>query len=255
MLDANKSIDGSREAFGANTRYCVGLQEWQHEEHCHFSRYIGQGTRGVRDMKTQGNLYNGEVRTVQDDGEVPHDKDTSGVQDAAGTDHNAMPMNGPGGLRRLAYRTLKGRCSPVWIGSATKAQLISALNGEINETAEANARFDADSNDDGLAAVIARAIQHHLQVQAEVEIDEERVREIAREELQGHAKAVVVQRPDGERVNVGVQHKQFEVLLQLLAADVPVYLVGPAGSDGQLLRLAANLSARSPLLAGPGTNL
>ena len=234
MLDANKSIDGSREAFGADTRYGVGLQEWQHEEHCHFSRNARQGTRGMM-VKTQGNLYNGEVRTLQDGTEVQHDKDNSGVQEPAGVDYSALPMNGTGGLRRLAYRALKGRCSPVWIGNANKAQLIAALNGEINETADVNARFDA-GNDDGLAAVIARAVQDHLNLQTEVEMDEERVRAIAREELD-NIKPIKVELPSGEIRNIGRQHPLFPKLLKMLTSRQPhngnwlnVFLPGPAGS-------------------------
>lgn len=41
---------------------------------------------------------------------------------------------------------------------------------------------------------------------------------------------ITVVLPDGQRHDVGVQHKQFDVLLKLVAARVNAFLVGPAGS-------------------------
>jgi hypothetical protein len=69
------------------------------------------------------------------------------------------------------------------------------------------------------------------------QLDESRVRELvelafAKAESEGRfgARQLVVSVNDAPGVEVGIQHREFDVLLQLIAARIPVYMVGAAGS-------------------------
>jgi len=62
------------------------------------------------------------------------------------------------------------------------------------------------------------------------QIDEDKVRALVSAMFEAHKKEIVVTLPDGERKDVGVQHKEFENVLKLVSMRMDVFLVGPAGS-------------------------
>ena len=133
-------------------------------------------------------------------------------------------------LRRIAREQELG--SGLWIAGASKSALVSALStGEVSDVAESNKRYD-DANTDSLASVIAAAVQSHLNITPELDVEEVKriAREIVREELPNTVKTIELKATGKPSVNVGVQHEQFPVLLQMIGANIPVYLVGPAGS-------------------------
>ncbi len=91
-----------------------------------------------------------------------------------------------------------------------------------------------------LADAIARAIEGKVKASG---IDEEKVREIASEttttmmqevveeiKKRRAPKEIVVVTPDQKKLEIGVQHKQFETLLKLAQLRMNSFLVGPAGS-------------------------
>jgi len=61
-------------------------------------------------------------------------------------------------------------------------------------------------------------------------IDEEKVRSIIHDLFAAHKKEIVVTLPEGERREVGLQHREFENVLKLVSMRMDVFLVGPAGS-------------------------
>jgi len=131
----------------------------------------------------------------------------------------------------------------LWIAGASKAALVEAL--ETGAAPEAAANSNANSD---LASVIAAAVQSHLNITPELDVDE--VRRIAREEAQaaqaGAVRPVEVRVPGKAPVLVGVQHAQFDTLLQMIGADVPVYMVGPAGSGKTYSAESAALALSLP---------
>ena len=127
-----------------------------------------------------------------------------------------------------------------WIAVARRDVLVHAL-----ETGVPPANGDGQGVD--LAKAIAAAIQAHL---PEPTVNEDRVHEIIKAHLDTRAEAdearvkdaikaalgkavtrIVVEDVKTKAVrDMGVQHKCFEALLKAVSANVPVYLVGPAGS-------------------------
>ena len=81
-------------------------------------------------------------------------------------------------------------------------------------------------------------------------LDESRIIELIKEH-QPKAREIVIKPVDMPAINVGIQHKQFEKILQNAMARVPVMLVGPSGSGkthsaGQLAKaLKLNYEAMS----------
>jgi MoxR-like ATPase len=81
-----------------------------------------------------------------------------------------------------------------------------------------------------LAEIIAEAVANTGIVKAKG-IDREAVEKIVEEKVNLiHPRTVDVVRHDGVKVNVGVQHVQFDALLAAVAARRNVWLIGPAGS-------------------------
>lgn len=86
---------------------------------------------------------------------------------------------------------------------------------------------------DSLAEVIAAAVARTGLIKSEPvdSINREAVEEIVNERLAALApRTVEVVRFDGTKVDVGVQHVQFDALLAAVAARRNLWLVGPAGS-------------------------
>lgn len=87
---------------------------------------------------------------------------------------------------------------------------------------------------DDLSAVIAQAIARHLpQQETTAQIDESAVRAIVAAEMQSLMTPTIVtvaRVETGETKDMGVQHKQFPLLLQVIASGCNVWMSGPAGS-------------------------
>ena len=111
-------------------------------------------------------------------------------------------------------------------GDLIEAILSGHLNGH-STNGNGSSNHNGHANGD-LAAVIALAVQSHLNIKPD--FDESRVREIAREEAQGYVRQIEVKRVDGSKVNIGKAHRCFEALLAFLSCGQNVMLIGPAGS-------------------------
>ena len=109
------------------------------------------------------------------------------------------------------------------------------VRGEEAPVTEAEVVFTpavpAPAAPSGLESVIVEAIKPHLTSL----IDWEKVADIARTEARNVAPVrVEVARVNEPPKNMGVQHKRFPELLQMLAAGLNVWLVGPAGTGKTL---------------------
>ena len=117
------------------------------------------------------------------------------------------------------------------------------------ETPAPPVNFNGQAND--YLANLQSALQPLIGgIETKQAIDESRIIELIKEH-QPKAKEIIVKQVDMPAVNVGIQHKEFETILQNASARVPVMLVGPSGSGkthsaGQLAKaLKLNYEAMS----------
>lgn len=103
---------------------------------------------------------------------------------------------------------------------------------EAEETKQVTPPPPAPSGD--LFAGLASAIAPYLEQRIQGLVDESKVEAIVTKLFDGMifktVTTVEVKLPEQETRNIGVQHKQFPTLLQLVAARMNVWLPGPAGS-------------------------
>lgn len=111
--------------------------------------------------------------------------------------------------------------------NASKTELIHyMLTGEKLEKAT-NPGPGPDMSQ--LGAMLGALVSNHLQAQP-TQLDENRVKELINESLNGALKRIEVLLPTGKINPVGVQHFQFELLLKNAALRKHTMLTGPAGS-------------------------
>lgn len=124
--------------------------------------------------------------------------------------------------------------------SRALSQWISGKSGDGNDAdvdqdvVDGNVDSSLNGNaGDSLAEVIAAAVARTGLIKSEPanSINREAVEEIVNERLAALApRTVEVVRLDGTKIDVGVQHVQFDALLAAVAVRRNVWLVGPAGS-------------------------
>ncbi len=135
---------------------------------------------------------------------------------------STLPLSDLESMKHADLKTLvcqRGIGDAGWRQTARKAELVEALSTGVAPTSSGAARID-------LAAAIAEGIASYLPA-PDASLDEDRIREIIREE--SPVTRVEVQTARGATVDVGVQHKAFPTLLAAVQVG-PVMLVGPAGS-------------------------
>lgn len=112
----------------------------------------------------------------------------------------------------------------------------SRFSAELIDSSRIAAPAPVNGSSNGLLDAINAIIDQRL-AGYEAGIDEEKVREL----IERHAvRSIEITRPDMTRINVGRQHKQFEILLRMVSAVMPkpdgdhvrlnVWLAGPAGT-------------------------
>lgn len=85
--------------------------------------------------------------------------------------------------------------------------------------------------DKGLMELMAKEIINHLDVSQLTQKSEAELKKMVRTIVKKHKKEIVVKNLDTSIAKeVGLQHKQFEVLLKSISAMTHVFMVGPAGS-------------------------
>jgi MoxR-like ATPase len=150
-------------------------------------------------------------------------------------------------LKKLAQETasaLKHRSS--WIATTNKSALVDYLvTGQlpVSGSLPTNGQQTPSLAQYDLASVMAASIAPFLADRLKTAVDEETVDRIVNDRVSGLLdtvqtmldgvsvpRTVEVLRLDNTKINVGLQHKQFDELLAYVSQRKNVYLVGPAAS-------------------------
>lgn len=169
--------------------------------------------------------------------------------------HNGVPYGkqhleniGVDQLRKMARDLIDEKAEPVIrqnIAFMKKTELIDTLLEKAGFDERPVSPFESPvsepkHNDDGLADVLAKALEGRIRTSA---VNEDTVRKIAAETVAGSIgelvtvikkktlpKQIVITHPDNIKIEIGVQHKKFETMLKLASLKLDMFLVGPAGS-------------------------
>ena len=136
-------------------------------------------------------------------------------------------------LRKHARNMQTPPASGVSIAGANKEQLLAWLAGSdyVEPTTTTN---PPTTNFNGSASDYLANLQSALKplignLESKQVIDENRIIDLIKEHQPG-SKTITVQFLDRPAVDIGVQHKNFPVLLKLVSAGIPAFLAGPSGS-------------------------
>ncbi len=136
-----------------------------------------------------------------------------------------------------------GNVPDAW-ASGRPSAASSAMAGA--PVAPSNLFASTEPRSDSLADVIAQALQGRITAG----VDADQVKAIARDVFaeMGFAipRLVEVHIPDRSAVNVGIQHRQFDEVLQTLVACGQVWIAGPAGSGKTTLAEACAKALNLP---------
>lgn len=129
-----------------------------------------------------------------------------------------------GNLRKIAAE--RGIGSGVWRAGASKASLVGALCGdEVPVEVEGPGAPEPAQALQGLASVLEGMMS------LKGSLDEDRVREIVAEAIQGiESPTIRIEVAGSQEITIDRQHALFRHLLMTVAARCHVYLAGPAGS-------------------------
>lgn len=125
-----------------------------------------------------------------------------------------------------------------------RKKLVSLLSGEGHYNDDLSPK-DVDLAE-FLAAVMSDRIKPGL--------DEDRVREIVDRKLEDYRpgiREIELVVPEKSAVKVGIQHKEFEKVLKLIALRIDVFLVGPAGSGKTTLCESVARALQLPFFMQP----
>lgn len=87
----------------------------------------------------------------------------------------------------------------------------------------------ADDNSGSLEDVIARRVSARLEGKLNAQIDKDEIRRIAREATADRRTIDITAKKGDKETHVGLTHKDFDKVLQMLSLGLHVYMVGQAG--------------------------
>ena len=215
------------------------------------------------DAKMQKHLHRDDLYEIMRDGFGGYNlsgmnKAQLSAKIAASMEHVRALENDPDqagsyGFRRSTQRAL--RTDDV----LRKVLKVTARPAPEDQTDTARAQQQAQrAMDDALQARAeaveqAQAAEQAKQAQAEAEAEAAKAKQAA---LDADGRVVEIKLPDGKQVNLDGKHHTFPKLAQLVAAGIPVMIVGPAGGGKTeaCRSLALDLDRKfMPLSLGPQT--